>query len=193
MSALRRSRSRTSRGSPCGTCTVKSLTRLKRSSCRALAINEKRLATDGDRVANCLDSLGALHTAKAEGIDVEAIKAEIDGKPKGESKIERHGRQVCEAFYTRALTIREKILEPGHNDIATSLYNLGQLATFRGRPSDGERYLERWFALTREGENATERERSKGSADARHFIDGAEGVWRGRPAAGEGPNCARGS
>ena len=116
---------------------------------RALAINEKRLATEGDLVANCLDSLGALHTAQTEGIDVEAIKAEIDGKPKGESKIERHGRQA-EAFYARALTIREKIFEPGHNDIATSLYNLGSSRrSAEGRPTANAISNDGWLCKRR--------------------------------------------
>jgi len=117
---------------------------------QALAISEKRLASEGGVVASYLDSLGALHAAQAEGIDFEAIKAEVEaeveGKPKQESKIEQHGRQA-ESFYTRALAIREKILEPGHRDIAASLFNLGQIALIRGRPAEGERYLERWLVL----------------------------------------------
>ena len=39
----------------------------------------------------------------------------------------------------RSLAIREKALKPDHPDIVNSLYNLGQLAFIRRRPTGAER------------------------------------------------------
>ena len=112
----------------------------------ALVIREKLPERDDRAIANVLDDLGALHTAQVDRIDIEAIRAEVAGKPKPESSVEQHGH-LAEVYYTRALAIREKVLKPDDRNITESLFNLGQLAMIRGRPADGERYLERWLTL----------------------------------------------
>ncbi len=66
--------------------------------------------------------------------------------PRHEREDERHGKQA-EAFYTRALGIREKALKPDDPAIADSLLNLGQLETIRGRPAECEKYFERLLAM----------------------------------------------
>lgn len=107
----------------------------------ALVIREKLPERDDRAIANVLDDLGALHTAQVDRIDIEAIRAEVAGKPKPESSVEQHGH-LAEVYYTRALAIREKVLKPDDRNITESLFNLGQLAMIRGRPADGERYLD---------------------------------------------------
>ena len=111
---------------------------------KALAIREKQVPPESSKVASLLDDLGDLHAVQASLTDLEAIQAEVAGKPKQETEVQRHGRQA-ESFYSRALEIREKVLKADHRDIIGSLYNLGQLAMIRGNAAEGERYLVRWL------------------------------------------------
>lgn len=113
---------------------------------RALAIREKSPGLGNAKVADVLDDLGDLHTAQAGTLDLEEIRAEIEDGPEAESRSDRHGREA-EAFYGRALAIRERALPPDDPDIADSLFNLCQLATIRERPAEGERHGLRWLDL----------------------------------------------
>ena len=73
-----------------------------------------------------LDDLGDLHTSQCQPTfdeKIEAMEAEIKGRPKGESRAERHGKKADEC-YRRALAIRERILQPDDPHIAETLYDL---------------------------------------------------------------------
>ncbi len=124
---------------------------------RLLAIREKASGPASIEVATVLDDLGDLYTAMSDSSSSRDFEAKVAGRPKEEWPSEQAGKKA-EGFYMRSLTIREKALKPDHPDIVDSLYNLGQLASIRQQPADGEKYLGRWLKL-QEAANAPASER----------------------------------
>ena len=108
---------------------------------RALLIREKTFGPDSTNVADILDELGTLHTARADRSANVAAGV-------------REAKQA-ESILKRALKIREKVLKPDDPAIAKSEFNLGQLATALDGPQERVSYFERWLDLKRKA-NAPE-------------------------------------
>jgi tetratricopeptide (TPR) repeat protein len=91
---------------------------------RAVAIAEKTLGAEDQKVADLLNDLGVVHKRQERFADAEAA-------------------------YRRALSISEKSLGPDHPAVATLYHNLGKLEHARGRYALGEPLARRSLAINR--------------------------------------------
>jgi len=81
------------------------------------------------------------------GRDVREIADVLDLLGRAVRRSSKVTHEEKSAFAERAVAIRERVLDPGHPDLATSLINLGVLRVIAGDPAAARPLLERALAI----------------------------------------------
>jgi tetratricopeptide (TPR) repeat protein len=121
----------------------------------ALKCSERAYGSQSAEVAAILDDLGDLHYVQA--VLGRSLLVQVIGGWK-----ERHGRlhrKKAIEFYLRALAMRETLLPPNDERIASSLSNIGQFYVAFGQYETAEPYLTRWLTLDNAAKTPSDKKR----------------------------------